>query len=146
PSRPWRRHPPLPLFATRTLWRGFHFYTIFATTFARQSAPVDAPRTAPQVIRRVRHNDSLIKLSDTAMRGEMKKLIFVLLGCALVFGGVFGFISFKNRKMAEIFANMPRPPIPVTATKASEQGWSRTVTAIGVLEAIHGVDISPEVS
>jgi membrane fusion protein (multidrug efflux system) len=80
------------------------------------------------------------------MRGEMKKLIFVLLGCALVFGGVFGFISFKNRMVAQFFANMQRPAVPVTAAKASEQGWSRTVTAIGVLEAIHGVDISPEVS
>ncbi|HVI90770.1 MAG TPA: efflux RND transporter periplasmic adaptor subunit [Dongiaceae bacterium] len=76
----------------------------------------------------------------------MKKLIFVLLGCALVFGGIFGFITFKNHMIAQYFATMKRPPVPVTAARASEQGWSRTVTAIGVLEAIHGVDISPEVS
>jgi membrane fusion protein (multidrug efflux system) len=76
----------------------------------------------------------------------MKKLIFVLLGCALVFGGVFGFITFKQHMIAQYFASMQRPAVPVTAAKASEQGWARTVTAIGVLEAIHGVDISPEVS
>lgn len=75
----------------------------------------------------------------------MKKLIYVLLGCALVFGGVFGFIAFKNRMVAQYFANMPKPTIPVTATKASEQKWERTVSSIGVLEALHGVDISSEV-
>jgi membrane fusion protein (multidrug efflux system) len=76
----------------------------------------------------------------------MKKLIFVLLGCALIFGGVFGFISFKNRMIAQYFASMPKPTIPVTATKASQQNWARTVSSIGVLEAIHGVDISSEVA
>lgn len=75
----------------------------------------------------------------------MKKLIFVLLGCALVFGGVFGFISFKNHMVAQFFANMPKPSVPVTATRASEQNWEQTVTSIGVLEALHGVDISSEV-
>jgi membrane fusion protein (multidrug efflux system) len=76
----------------------------------------------------------------------MKKLIFVVLGCAIVFGGVFGFISFKNHMMAQFFANMPRPSIPVTATKASEQSWARSVSSIGVLEALQGVDVSSEVS
>jgi membrane fusion protein (multidrug efflux system) len=48
--------------------------------------------------------------------------------------------------IAQYFANMPKPSIPVTATKASEQNWTRSVASIGVLEALHGVDISPEVS
>ena len=75
----------------------------------------------------------------------MKKLIFVLLGCAIVFGGVFGFIAFKNHMIAQYLTNMPKPSIPVTATKASEQNWTRSVASIGVLEALHGVDISSEV-
>src|ERR1700742_4590331 len=76
----------------------------------------------------------------------MKKLIFVLLGCAVVFGGVFGFISFKQHMIAQYFASMPKPSVPVTATKASEQNWTRSVASIGVLEALQDVDISPEVS
>jgi membrane fusion protein (multidrug efflux system) len=76
----------------------------------------------------------------------MKKLILVLIGCAIIFGGVFGFISFKNRMIAQYFANMPAPTIPVTAAKATEQNWARTVPSIGVLEAIHGVDVSSEVA
>src|SRR6266404_2882283 len=76
----------------------------------------------------------------------MKKLIAVLIGCAIIFGGVFGFISVKNRMIAQYFANRPIPTVPVTAAKASEQNWARTVASIGVLEAIHGVDISAEVA
>lgn len=75
----------------------------------------------------------------------MKKLVFVLLGCALIFGGIFGVINYNQRMAAQNMANMPRPSIPVTATKASEQNWARSVAAIGVLEALHGVDISSEV-
>ncbi len=75
----------------------------------------------------------------------MKKLIFVLLGCAIVFGGVFGMIAYKNRMADQFLANMPVPTIPVTAAKAAAQNWSRTVPAIGVMEAPHGVDVSAEV-
>ena len=76
----------------------------------------------------------------------MKKLVFVLLGCAIVFGGIFGFLAYKNKMAAEYMANMPIPAIPVTATKATQQNWPRTVPAIGVMEAQHGVDVSTEVA
>jgi membrane fusion protein (multidrug efflux system) len=76
----------------------------------------------------------------------MKKLVLMLLGCLLVFGGIFGFLAYKDKKAAEFLASMPVPAIPVTATKASQQNWPRTVPAIGVMEAQHGVDVSAEVA
>jgi len=76
----------------------------------------------------------------------MKKLVFVLVGCAVIFGGVFGAIAFKDHMTAEFFANMPVAAVPVTATKSTQQNWSRTVPAIGVMEAQHGVNVSAEVA
>lgn len=43
-----------------------------------------------------------------------KRLIIVLLGLGLVFGGIFGFKAFMNAQMTKYFANMQPPPVTVT--------------------------------
>ena len=43
-----------------------------------------------------------------------KRLIIVLLGLGLVFGGIFGFKAFMNAQMTKYFANMQPPPVAVT--------------------------------
>jgi membrane fusion protein (multidrug efflux system) len=73
------------------------------------------------------------------------KMLFMLIGTVIVFGGVFGKIMMNGLAMAEMFANMPIPVISVTAAKAEKQDWGIEVPAIGVLEARRGVDINSSV-
>jgi membrane fusion protein (multidrug efflux system) len=70
------------------------------------------------------------------------KMLFMLIGSAIVFGGVFYKIFSGFQAMAESMASMPVPVINVTAMKAEAQDWGVEVPAIGVLEARRGVDIN----
>lgn len=74
-----------------------------------------------------------------------KRLILMLLFVGLVFGGVYGFILFRNQMIADFFANQPRPVIAVTATEAVSERWHTTVPAIGTLRAVNGVNVTPAV-
>ncbi|MBV60272.1 efflux RND transporter periplasmic adaptor subunit [Abyssibacter profundi] len=73
-----------------------------------------------------------------------KRLIIVLLGLGLVFGGIFGFKAFMNAQMTKYFANMQPPPVTVTTTVAEESVWEPTIPAVGTLRAVNGVMVSAE--
>ena len=77
---------------------------------------------------------------------SVKAIVIVVVGCGVVFGAVFGFILFRNAKMAEYFATHKPPPTAVSAAKAEEEDWTLTLSAIGTLQAQNGVDVSPEVA
>lgn len=73
-------------------------------------------------------------------------MIVMLLVSGVLFGGVFGFVAFRNQMIKQFFANMPVPVVPVTAEPAQAQSWEVVVPAIGTLQAINGVDVSAQVS
>lgn len=73
-------------------------------------------------------------------------MLVMLIGAGLVFGGVYGFIMFKNKMIADFFANMPKPVITVTVADAAKETWNTTVPAVGTLRAINGVDVTSAVS
>lgn len=73
------------------------------------------------------------------------KMLFMLIGSGIVFGGVAYKIMAGFEAMAAQGANMPVPVINVTATAAETQDWGVEVSAIGVLEARRGVDINSSV-
>lgn len=73
-------------------------------------------------------------------------MLVMLLGAGVVFGGVYGFIQFKNQKIAEFFANMPKPVISVTTSEAAQETWDTTVPAVGTLRAFNGVDVTTSVA
>jgi len=75
-----------------------------------------------------------------------KRMLVMLIGAGIVFGGVYGFIQFKNQKIAEFFANMPKPVISVTTTEARRETWDTTVPSIGTLRAVNGVDVTTSVA
>jgi len=75
-----------------------------------------------------------------------KRMLVMLIGAGVVFGGVYGFIQFKNMKIAEFFANMPKPVISVTTSQATQETWDTTVPAIGTLRAFNGVDVTTAVA
>lgn len=72
-----------------------------------------------------------------------KKMVTVVIGSTLVLGGIFGAIAAREHFIGEYFANLPEPVVPVTAETVRREHWPRHVSAVGVLEAPQGVDVSP---
>lgn len=77
---------------------------------------------------------------------NVKRMAIMLGVSGVVFGGVFGFVQFKNMMIKDYFANMPKPVVAVTAQPAVAEQWRNTVPAVGTLQAVNGVDISSSVS
>lgn len=75
-----------------------------------------------------------------------KRMIIVLAACGVVFGGVFGFIQFKNHMIRQYFATMKKPAVAVTVQAATAEEWQEVVPAVGTLKAVNGVDLSSSVS
>lgn len=71
-----------------------------------------------------------------------KRMAVMLLGSAVVFGGVLGFVQFRQYMIGQFFATMPKPVIAVAAEPAQVSEWRDTVTAVGTTAAVNGVDVS----
>lgn len=77
---------------------------------------------------------------------KAKRLIIMLAASGIVFGGVFGFVAFRNHMIKQYFATLPKPVVSVTVAKARLTDWRAVVPAVGTLQAVNGVDISGSVS
>ncbi|WP_319024765.1 efflux RND transporter periplasmic adaptor subunit [Microbulbifer hainanensis] len=73
-----------------------------------------------------------------------KPMLWMLLGCLLLFGGVFAFKIFGKYMMNKAFDNMPLPPATVTAAPAEFQTWRQQLSAVGSLRAVNGVDVTTQ--
>lgn len=76
----------------------------------------------------------------------VKRLIIVLLGLAVVFGGVLGWQVYAERQLHQRLAAQGQPPVTVSATHAKAEVWHPEYRAVGSLEARHGVDVTSEAS
>ncbi len=73
--------------------------------------------------------------------------IFVLLiAVGVIFGALYGFVEYKNAAIASLLASRANPVVIVTAEPVRQETWQDTVSAIGTLKAINGVDVNPEVA
>jgi len=75
-----------------------------------------------------------------------KRLTIVLAVSGVIFGGVFGFVQFRNHMIKQYFATMPKPVIAVTADAAQTEQWQGSLSAVGTLQAVNGVDVSTSVA
>ena len=75
-----------------------------------------------------------------------KRMIIMLVLVGLVFGAIFGFQAFKGRMMKKFMSSGGLPPQTVSAMKAAYQEWQPQLEAVGNLRAVHGVEVSPQVS
>jgi len=73
-----------------------------------------------------------------------KRMVWMLLGVGLLFGGLYGYRMFGAYMMQKYLASNTRPPATVTAMRVSYQDWQPTLHAIGSLRALQGVNISTE--
>ena len=75
-----------------------------------------------------------------------KRMVIMLIGVAIVLGGIFGFQAFKAVMIKKFMATMASPPQTVSAAKAGYSQWQPQVEAVGSLRALNGADLSLEVS
>lgn len=70
--------------------------------------------------------------------------MLVLVG--LVLGAIFGFISFKGRMVKQFMTASGEPSQTVSTITTGMMEWLPKLEAVGTLRAVHGVDLSAEVS
>jgi membrane fusion protein, multidrug efflux system len=76
----------------------------------------------------------------------MKRMVIMLIGVAVVLGGVFGFGAFKAVMIKKFMATMAVQTQTVSATRAALSQWQPQIEAVGSLRALNGADLSLEVS
>lgn len=82
----------------------------------------------------------------TPSRGKLiLRLSIMAVILVIVFGGFYGYEKFREAKIAEVFANMKPPPVPVSAGTAVATTMPRYLPGIGSLAAVHQVQVSAEV-
>jgi membrane fusion protein (multidrug efflux system) len=74
-----------------------------------------------------------------------RRLIFLLLGLAVLFGALFGTRYYQVQRMAAE-ASVPPPPTTVSAARARTETWQPYVYAVGSLVATQGIDVSNEIA
>ena len=72
------------------------------------------------------------------------RMSLMLVGVAVVFGGVLGVKALMSSKTNEFFDNMPQPPVQVSTFEARSENWSGTAEAVGTLVADNGTDVTTE--
>lgn len=74
-----------------------------------------------------------------------KRMSWMIVFLTVVFGGIFGFNLFRSMMIKKFFSNMQIPASVVTVSKAELVEWQNRIPAVGTLEAVNGVDVSPQV-
>lgn len=73
-----------------------------------------------------------------------KRMFWMLVLTALVFGGIFGFKWFGNKMMNQFFDNMPAPPATISSALASATEWTDRLEAVGTIVAVNGAQVTTE--
>lgn len=74
------------------------------------------------------------------------RMAVMLAAVAVVFGGVFGFITFGHYMRDKFMHSLANRPETVSTIVASSQDWQPTLDAIGSLRASNGADLSAAVA
>ncbi len=74
----------------------------------------------------------------------IKRLLIAIVFLAVVAGGLVGFNMFRDQAIENFFANMPVPTVTVSTVTASSDAWTPTISAIGTVSALRGVDLTVE--
>ncbi|MGL1832055.1 efflux RND transporter periplasmic adaptor subunit [Rhodocyclaceae bacterium SMB388] len=76
----------------------------------------------------------------------MKRMVIMLIGVGVLFGGVFGFKYFVGGQIDAFFDNMPEPVASITATEVLETEWTDRLEAVGTFAAVQGTLLTSEVA
>src|SRR5689334_8381254 len=80
-------------------------------------------------------------------RGKLVLRLFIMaILLAVVLGGLYAFDQYRQKMIAQFFANNVPPPTPVTAVTAATESMARYLDGIGTVKAVRQVIVSPEVN
>ncbi|MDU3092580.1 MAG: efflux transporter periplasmic adaptor subunit, partial [Bradyrhizobium sp.] len=65
---------------------------------------------------------------------------------AVLFGGLYGFQTFKGIMIAKAIGAMANPPQTVSTVTAETAPWRTNLTAVGSLRAVNGADLALQVA
>lgn len=75
-----------------------------------------------------------------------KRMIIMLILCAVVFGGIFGIKAMFTKGMNEAINNSPIPASSVTTATAKEDSWATSLEAVGTVRAVNGVAVTTQIA
>ncbi|GLS33448.1 membrane fusion protein, multidrug efflux system [Mesorhizobium albiziae] len=75
-----------------------------------------------------------------------KRFIIALILLVIVCGGIVGYNLFRDKMIAQYFANMQPPAATVSTVVVKPISWSPGIEAIGTVSAVRGVDLNVETS
>lgn len=75
-----------------------------------------------------------------------KRMAIAVAAMVVVFGGIFGYVAFRNYMTDQYFADFSQPPATVSAAEAKTVEWQPRLTSVGSLSSVQGVDVSNEVA
>ncbi|HBM91381.1 MAG TPA: efflux transporter periplasmic adaptor subunit [Rhodospirillaceae bacterium] len=76
----------------------------------------------------------------------IKRMIVMLLLCALILGSVFGYKIYGGIMQRKAMSAMSEPPQSVSTIKASTSPWQNEIKSVGTAHATQGINIAPEVA
>lgn len=74
----------------------------------------------------------------------LKKIVFTVLGLALLTGAIVGIKALQIKAMIAAGASAPKPVETVSATLVERDSWIRSVESVGSFRAVQGADLSTE--
>ncbi len=75
-----------------------------------------------------------------------KRFIIAGVLLTLVFGGLVGFNMFRDHAIKQAFVPKEPPPATVSTAPATLDIWPQRVEAVGSLQAIHSVEVAPQIA
>lgn len=76
----------------------------------------------------------------------IKRMTIVLCGMAVLFGGLYGFQTFKEIMIRKAIGAMANPPQTISTVVAANAPWQSTIDAVGSLRAVNGADLALQVA
>ena len=74
------------------------------------------------------------------------RMIVMLVIVGVVLGAIVGFNIFKGQAIKKFMASRGEPPQTVSTMKVAFEEWQPSLSAVGTLRAVRGVDVAPEVA
>lgn len=75
-----------------------------------------------------------------------KRMIIMLVLCALVFGSVFGIKAMFRKGMNDAINNSPMPSTAVSTAEARTDSWAQSLEAVGTVRAVNGVAVTTQIA
>lgn len=75
----------------------------------------------------------------------IKRLLLVILLLVLIFGGIFGW-KYLQTQQKQAAQSQPPPPATVSSAPVTTVRWQPTLSAVGSLVAVNGIDVTTEVA